>query len=259
MNFITNKLSGLRKRWKDLGYGILYLRSGDFAIPDSLWMNRAFKRFQFAGKDTGAFVYEFNEICINDCYELKMLKTALGEVRSIVDIGANQGLFLVAARKRFSKASLTGYEPNPGLKKVLGFNAASLDGNYYSEAVTKENCRIKLNFGESDLHTTSEVADNGDITGTSLRDVIQRQGGSIDILKLDCEGAEWALFEDVDAWKAIAGITMEYHLWARPGYTERHITDALTGLGFTILAHHPLSPQFGLITAVRKDRMGNRK
>ena len=56
------------------------------------------------------------------------------------------------------------------------------------------------------------------------------------MLKLDCEGGEWSLFEDVESWKRIEALTMEYHLWAKPGSTLDDLRHKLSELGFEILA-----------------------
>lgn len=256
MSILAQKLQGLLQRIRHLRYGIVYLFARDFRLPRSLWINGKFRKIHFLNSDSEAFSYEFDEICIKDCYHLGLLKEKLGAVNTIVDVGANQGLFLLAARKRFPSARLIGYEPNPSLREILSSNAGNLSAVYFEEAVTKESCRIKLHYSASDLHTQSEISETGDITGSSLRLVIERCGGSIDILKLDCEGAEWQLFNAAAAWEKINSLTMEYHLWANPGSTKEDIRNILTGLGYDILSHEPISSQFGLITAVRKKLTG---
>jgi hypothetical protein len=68
-----------------------------------------------------------------------------------------------------------------------------------------------------------------------LETVAERMGGRIDLLKIDCEGAEWEVLECKDSWESVREITMEYHLWARPG---SHISDLIMLLearGFVIL------------------------
>ncbi|MEO7049193.1 MAG: hypothetical protein ABI091_28065, partial [Ferruginibacter sp.] len=71
-----------------------------------------------------------------------------------------------------------------------------------------------------------------------------------DILKLDCEGAEWDLFEDEVAWQKIRGLTMEYHLWAREGSCYEDIELKLAKLNFKIISHIELNDSYGLVTAV---------
>lgn len=252
MSFISGKIEGLKLRRKSAAFGITYLYTKDFHIPDKLKINGRRKELKFNQKDSDAFIYEFSEICIHDCYRLQQLRKRLPQVRSVVDIGANQGIFLVAARQTFPGAAIYAYEPNPHIYGNLSFNAASLEAAAYMEAVTREDCTMELSFGETDLHTTARANPQGSSRGTAFRKIVERAGGRIDILKLDCEGGEWDLFEDTGTWQHIGGLSMEYHLWAKPGSTDKDIKAILERLGFEIVFHNPLSDRFGLITAVKK-------
>lgn len=252
MSFISGKLEALKMRRKSAAFGITYLYSRDFHIPGRLKINGRRRELKFHDKDSRAFVYEFSEICIHDCYRLQQLKEKLPQVRSIVDIGANQGIFLVAARQKFADAAIYAYEPNPHIFGNLSFNAANLDASVYMEAATREDCAMELSFGESDLHTTARASLQGKTRGTAFRKIVELAGGQIDILKMDCEGGEWDLFEDTASWQHVRSLAMEYHLWARPGSTDRDIKDILDRLGFGIIHDDPLSEQFGLITAIKK-------
>ncbi len=253
MSFIRGKIEGFRNRLKCWSLGIVYLTSKGFRIPRKLWINGAFRELLFNNPETNAFVYEFSQICIHDCYQLKLLKKELRQVDTVVDIGANQGIFLVTARKNFSRALLHAYEPNPNIYGNLSSNAGALGASAFLEAVTKEDGNVELNFGESDLHTTARPSSVGNSKGTALKRVIERAGGKIDILKMDCEGGEWELFEDIDSWRHIKSLTMEYHLWAKKEFSEKDVKEMLGRLGFEIISHDPLSEQFGLITAIRRE------
>lgn len=241
-------------RQRSLRYGISYLRSSEFKIPSVIKVNGDPKKLEFNKRDSPAFVYEFREICIEDCYRLKALGRQLKEIKTIVDIGANQGLFCLAARQFFPEAVITCYEPNYNLKKILDINSGALNVKYYPEAVTRQDCRVTLNFGDSDLHTVSAISDKGSVTGTAFSRLVERAGNSVDILKIDCEGAEWDLLEEKEAWKNIKAITMEYHLWARPGMTTEILSEKMRALGFSILSFSALSDSFGLLSAIREER-----
>jgi FkbM family methyltransferase len=251
MNFITQKINGLQKRWKSLSYGIVYRKDAGFAIPAALRVNGRKKQFNFGDVTSSDFIYEFTEICLNDCYRLADLKKRLPAIKTVVDIGANRGLFTLAARQNFPGATITCYEPNRELESILNFNAAALEATVFYEAVTKEHCTVTLDITSSDLHTRARPATGGQIPGTAFKTLVARAGGKIDILKMDCEGAEWDLLEDTASWANIHAITMEYHLWAKPGSTAGTVTGILNSLGFTIISHSPLSEQFGLITGIK--------
>ena len=250
-SFFSKKYNGLLMRLKYSSLGIFYLKSSDIQIPNELKINGSFKKINFLDRKHKFFSYEFREICINDCYHLHVLKNQLNRIENIIDIGANQGLFTIAARQQFSKAKISCYEPNKELQSVLDHNSKQLNAQVWYEAVTKEDCKVELEFGETDLQNTTKFSLNGEITGTAFKKVIERAGGNIDLLKLDCEGAEWELFEDEDSWKNIRAVTMEYHLWARKGSCFDDIKQIIEKLNFNLITHNPISESFGIITAIK--------
>jgi hypothetical protein len=111
---------------------------------------------------------------------------------------------------------------------------------------------VKLNYFDSDLATTTDVSDEGDVLGTSIQKLLKRAGGKIDILKMDCEGEEWALLEDVDSFQNIRSLTMEYHFWALPGMDKDKLKELFDNINFKITAHTVLSPDQGIIIAINK-------
>ena len=252
MGFLQQKIAGLLRRYQYLQYGIGYLRSADFYIPSRLHINGSKRSFSFAAPADPAFVYEFDEICIKDCYQLRRLKKLLPQVNTISDIGANQGLFAIAARQNFSNAIINCYEPNTALAPMLSQNAEAVQATVFYEAVAKQDCTMNLQFGASDLHTVASPSATGTIQGTAFSKIIERAGGHIDLLKLDCEGGEWAIMEDTASWQQVGAVTMEYHCWAKPGSSAEEVRRLLQSMGFTIIAHHPLTHQFGLLTAMKK-------
>jgi hypothetical protein len=51
-------------------------------------------------------------------------------------------------------------------------------------------------------------------------------------MKLDCEGAEWAIFRDVEAFAKVRELRMEYHL--TEGRSLDDLRAVARGLGFEI-------------------------
>jgi FkbM family methyltransferase len=71
-------------------------------------------------------------------------------------------------------------------------------------------------FGRTSNADLASACNERTVFVRSLASAVEALGGA-DLLKLDCEGAEWDLFETVDVWRRIAAITMEYHLWGEGG------------------------------------------
>jgi FkbM family methyltransferase len=248
---MVQKINGFRKRWRNYKYGITYLKSTDFRIPDLIKVNGARKRLFFDNKLSTPFIYEFSQICIDDCYQLGMIKKKINNVKSIVDIGGNQGLFLLSARQTFPNAGIFCYEPNYNLKKYLDKNTEALNAECFYEAVTRRDCMVTLNFTGNDLETVTKESADGNVKGTAFSEVIKRSGGQIDVLKMDCEGAEWDLLEEKELFKKVRSITMEYHLWAKPGMTVELLVKDIEGMGFEVIYTSEISHTFGLLVAVR--------
>ncbi|MEG4345499.1 hypothetical protein QUB70_19810 [Microcoleus sp. A003_D6] len=66
------------------------------------------------------------------------------------------------------------------------------------EAVGDRDGKVVLDIREVSGKSRSTVSESGDIPMVSLKRAIERIGGSVDLAKVDCEGAEWLLFEDRD-------------------------------------------------------------
>jgi FkbM family methyltransferase len=250
MTFLENKLNGITRRIHSIKYGMFYWGNKDYKIPGILKINGEKKKLKVADMN----IIEFTGLCINDCYHLGYLKKKLGTVNSIVDVGANSGMFTIAARQFFPEAGIHCYEPNPYLAETLSFNAKQLNAVPYMEAVMKEDCHVNLNFTESDLATTASKNEEGNVTGSSLATVIKRIG-EIDILKLDCEGAEWGILEDRKSFQQIRSLTMEYHLSVEKGMDIKKLFQLLTEIDFTILHHTVLSGEQGIVVAINKSKL----
>ena len=63
---------------------------------------------------------------------------------------------------------------------------------------------------------------------------VERIGGDVGLLKLDCEGAEWGILENSKAIDSVAVLTMEYHLWARAGSTRQDIEALVSKRGLRV-------------------------
>ncbi len=159
------------------------------------------------------------------------------------------------------------YEPNSELEDCLNQNCASVGANYFLEAIARQDSLASLRKGQNSLHSTIAI-EPGTITCTAYSKAIQRLGNGVDLVKLDCEGAEWELFKDIEVWSQVKYLTMEYHLWADPevkyltmeyhlwadpGYSFEDLLDCLKKIEFICVYHKPSpSGKWGLIQAVNK-------
>jgi FkbM family methyltransferase len=224
-------------------FGFLFTRARSFKMPSEI--RAAGKRIALSLPQDHGAGSDFFACFVRNDYGLR---DGLGEVRTIIDIGANVGFFSIAARGRYPNATIHAYEPNPRALPYLRSNTGELGIEAFPEAVGSEEGFVSIvDEGETNQARTSTSSD-GRIPQVTLDTAIQRIGGNVDLLKLDCEGAEWDLFRLNDCWKQIRNVRMEYHLFH--GETIQQVEQTLQRLGFAIKSLKP-DQGFGMVWASR--------
>ena len=224
--------------------GIKFNRVANFNLPESAIV-RGRRRSLNLPVEKG-MDGEFIEVLLDDCYGVEQLSESL---MKIIDIGANVGLFPIAARNRFPQAVIHAYEANPNLEKYLKHQSQIASFEYFMEAVGAQDGKVILDIREVSGKTRSSVSESGDIPMVSLKRAIERIGGQVDLAKVDCEGAEWLLFQDTDTWQLVQNLSLEYHLWS--GHTHAETRQVIESLGFKVKEQIPTDKWYGLILASR--------
>lgn len=121
---------------------------------------------------------------------------------TVVDIGGHIGSFVLAAHDRGARIIHT-YEPNATTFGFLEKNAAYLGAVAFHEGVSDKPgvCRSEPWNGDH-AHTGGyrAIVGEGDVPVVSIHTVLSRaraasRDGWVDLLKLDCEGAEIPILE----------------------------------------------------------------
>lgn len=242
----THKLTTfIQKRVRARKIGVALWRSADFQLPNKVILNGKQVPVQFPN-ERGVRV-AFSELFFGDCYGLEKLKPP---INTILDIGANVGVFALAARQAFPNATIHSYEPNSNLEQYLKIQAEAAQSRYFMEAVELEDGYVTLDLHEDSVQTTSRMDESSTIAATAFHKTIDRLGGAVDFAKVDCEGAEWRLWQDPTAWQRVKYLSTEYHIQGSHTHDEAH--SVITGLGFNVLEQER-AETFGLIRAVRAD------
>ncbi|MEW6491143.1 MAG: FkbM family methyltransferase [Cyanobacteriota bacterium] len=224
--------------------GIQFQRAATFKIPNSIVINGDRKLLSLP--DEEGIKVAFVEIFLDDCYGLKQLPPS---IHKILDIGANVGLFSVAARHQFPQALIHAYEPNPHLENYLQLQAHTVGFDYFMEAVGLSEGKVSLEFNQDSVLTRSRVEESGEIPQVAFSKAIERLGGAVDLAKIDCEGAEWLLFQNPEAWQSIQNLSMEYHLFQ--GQKHDQVRQIIQNLGFQVKQQIPIE-NYGLLLAFRQ-------
>jgi len=226
--------------------GLNFVRASTFHTPESISVNGKAVAMHLPAEN--GIRIAFVELLLDDCYRLRWLHSQGETTPRILDIGANVGLFCLAARVNFPNATIHAYEPNRALEPYLNHQAKAADAHVFFEAVGRDDGKIRLvvlDANES-VHTASQLDETGSIPQVSLRSAIDRMGGTVDLLKIDCEGAEWDMREDIEPWRRVRHVTMEYHL--RDGLDHGSVQTALRRCGF-VVRHQVRADTFGLVFA----------
>jgi FkbM family methyltransferase len=172
----------------------------------------------------------YKEVLIDDAYGVKQ-RDLTGKV--VVDVGAYVGDSTIAFARR--GATVHAFEPSIAF---CGFIRRNLEENSLAARVTLH--EVGLSDRQDDVQVRNDRLRFVDGVAYTL-DYLPR---AVDILKLDCEGAEYQLLADPRflAHLRPREISMEYHRGPEP--VIRHLEDA----GYAVNLH-PGSGPVGLLSA----------
>jgi FkbM family methyltransferase len=193
----------------------------------------------------------FLDIFLDDCYGVEKIGHHVG---TVLDIGAHAGFFSMHARDIFPDAIIHAYEPNPSMRQFLEYQAEQGGFTSCMQAVGNEGGMVTLETSDNSVLTRSRPCLNGGIPQVAFRHCIARLGGIADLVKMDCEGAEWSILLDKDAWAAVRSLAMEYHLV--DGRNGQEVATTVNDLGFRILKQTRMGPTWGMLWATRGVKSG---
>ena len=149
-------------------------------------------------------LYIYKEIFVDCCYDMIFD----GPAPLILDIGANSGLFALRLKQLYPSAKIACYEPYPPnfaqLENTIAVNC--LDGvTPLQKAVGPKPGRAKLfihrrnmgghSFYAAEAHNTDHV----DVEVIDVPSILGHLQQRVDLLKLDCEGAEFDILMNLAA------------------------------------------------------------
>jgi FkbM family methyltransferase len=157
-------------------------------------------------------------------------------VRRIVDLGANVGLSVLYWATHYPGARIEAYEPHP---VNLARLEAHLTMNRIASRVTVHSAAVGISPATawlSDEGGSSRLGDRGG-NGFSVPvvDFFESVGsGTIDLLKIDIEGGEYAIFMDQRFSRLdVRSIAFEWHNFPPHPDAEQQIFSRLNQLGWT--------------------------
>ena len=206
-------------------------------------------------------IFSFREMFIGKPYTASgFYKPAANQ--TVIDIGANIGWFALFLQSRAKGIAIHCFEPaRPALKCLRANVEANGFGEFISihpYAVAGSNGRAALarhpHSVERRLLNECESAEGADVveTVTFERALAMTGAESVDLLKIDVEGAEVEIVagSDIQSWRCVKRIALEYHEYLRPGCREA-LVQALKQRGFGNIWVNPAEghPEQGIMFA----------
>jgi FkbM family methyltransferase len=160
--------------------------------------------------------FVFHEVFTSRCYALPDVVVPESP-QIVVDLGANIGLTTLFLSDRFPRASYVCVEPNPENLALLRRNLSFLDHRLEVLNAAVSDRLGEARFSDSEWSWGGHLVADGRATRSvqciTLDEIISRcRLGSIDVLKVDVEGAEREIFSGAPAWlKKVRCVVIELH------------------------------------------------
>ena len=183
-------------------------------IPYSSYIKSIVPSLDYNGKKDMHYI--LNEIFYQKVYNNDFVCVAENDI--VFDIGFNYGFFTLDALT-YKPKKIIGFEPNPNLVKL--FNRLHIDSVELHQSAVSNKAGSTIfyenNFsGKSSIHSDVNAdtkLDSYNVNICSFNDMAE-QYDVIDYLKVDCEGAEYEIFESIPnefLTNRIRKIALEFH------------------------------------------------
>lgn len=207
-----------------------------------------------------------NEIFLEQIYSIKLENSK----PFIIDVGSHIGLSIIYFKSIYPQSTILGFEPNPISFDILNEN---LNQNGLMNNVVLHNIGLSNIIGSTKLYidnsndlwnsnsslvkgswTGKEKLASIDIRVNKLSTFIERK---VDLLKIDVEGSELKILEDLDnskKFELINNLLIEYH----PNVSFKGLTGILINNGYNLRyiqnGKEVLSPDISNLTIVKASK-----
>ncbi len=214
---------------------------------------------QFAYRDA-MDLWTIKETCLDDHYRVAGRGIGAGGV--VIDIGAGLGDFAILAAHSYPGAIVYAFEPFPESAELCRRNLALnrvANVQLFAHAVGAQNGTLRLDTSAGTAVQHRTIGDQAGaagltVTSRSLATIFaEQQLTHCDLLKLDCEGAEFAILLKLDPaiLASIQMISLEYHNGVT-AHTHQDLIALLERAGFRLEQRsNPVHAHLGMLHAYR--------
>jgi FkbM family methyltransferase len=206
-------------------------------------------------------IWTIKETFLDRFYEIYGFPIGRGWV--IMDIGGGVGDFSILSARADPQNHVVVFEPTPESLHLLKLNLQAngiSNADTYGEAVWSGNggVELQMNAGDAVQFSSRSASGPGGATAVpSLRlsDALERvPGRRCDLLKVDCEGAEYPIFYSTGAevFSRIERIVMETHEGVMPNDNAAALASYLRQQGYAVETFaNPVHAHLGYLRAWR--------
>ena len=160
------------------------------------------------------------EVFAENCYRLDtFLGPLLREPLAVVDIGGHVGAFACQLATLAPQAQVRCFEPSPVSAEYLRLNVRA---NGFAQRIQVHELAVAARVGQSVLadngggSALNALVDGGDglpVETTTFDAIVADLPRGADVVKIDCEGAEYDLVfgSAAESWDSVRRVVLEYH------------------------------------------------
>lgn len=195
------------------------------------------------------------ELFAEDAYRMTDLLAGLPEDLVVLDIGGQVGCFSTSLASTAPGATVHAYEASPSTAEYLERNIRvnGLADRVHAHAVAISDHRGTLSFASnvagSGLNGMTSPQDENliEVPCISFADAVAEAGGTVHLVKMDVEGAEYpiVLGSDPSDWAGVQRVVLEFH-----GVKDRHwheLRDFLSTAGLVMKSSDHGSTGYGML------------
>ena len=218
-SFLGNLAKGIGRRSKQLFFrpyrifdiGWVKEKTLKHETGDALKSHIYRGKYKIVFRDGPVFLLSINELFVNEYYKFRTDKIK----PRIIDCGSYIGTSILYFKVNYPQAVIDGFEPDPSNYSLLKTNLENWnfpDTRVQNAAIWTNNEPIAFNSAgnmSSRIETNVEPVNKHTVNCVRLKDLLS---GEIDFLKIDIEGAEYAVLKDCEEkLRQVSHLFVEYH------------------------------------------------
>jgi len=228
-------MESLKKRYKEGGVKLVINKALWLYLKIDLPYTLNWKGYSLRGNNKVGFATVFDEICNDEIYAID------GNIKTIVDVGANTGVATVYFKHLFPNSKIIAVEPTEENTNFFKQNTEGMrDIHLIEQPIWSEKRKLGMQENWSTAGQSYNDSVNGKFTSITMPELIQTFSlNKIDLLKIDIEGGEGALLTENNSWlKNVQNIYVEIHTFSDYGlqrYSTEKILAELKSFGFKLI------------------------